>query len=356
VAAVDDPTVPSSVDLAIVLWTLDGAGNLILENVIVKEGDVLPGQTRPVRIVGTGPNQLALNDAGEVMFFAGLTGDPATDGCIYKGTVAPPLAQEGSPSPIAGRTWGNLSAHGMDLNDAGEYVFQADLDSSDLTNDRVIVRNGAIVRQEGTAPPGQPPALRAVHFGPSDGPVRIDDAGQMFSFVQWGVQGFKGYYVNDTLKVRETVTSVAGNTIRSLPSGPMAFTASHHNQVLAFRAAFVAGNVPRVIILDTGSASAPVGAPIVAPRPVALLARPNPFRQSTEVVYSLERAADVMLEAFDVSGRRILQLDAGLRAPGDHVVTWSGRDGRGRRVGAGVYFLRLSTGDRRVESRVLKVE
>ncbi len=73
--------------------------------------------------------------------------------------------------------------------------------------------------------------------------------------------------------------------------------------------------------------------------------RPNPFELATEIRFDLDRAQPVDLQVLDVTGRRVRTLFAGKYAAGPHRVTWNGTDDAGRRMAAGVYFVRLSTGD-----------
>jgi hypothetical protein len=70
---------------------------------------------------------------------------------------------------------------------------------------------------------------------------------------------------------------------------------------------------------------------------------PNPFRGETQVIYVLPRETRVSLAVYDVRGRRVRGLANDLRARGSHSARWDGRDERGRKVGPGVYFLRLQT-------------
>ncbi len=82
------------------------------------------------------------------------------------------------------------------------------------------------------------------------------------------------------------------------------------------------------------------------PGPTAFLAQnqPNPFSPRTTIRYSLP-ASDVNrpveLSVFDIGGRLVRQLVAADQPPGEYSVVWDGVDGRGSRVGAGVYFYRL---------------
>ncbi|MGH2570547.1 MAG: aryl-sulfate sulfotransferase, partial [bacterium] len=68
---------------------------------------------------------------------------------------------------------------------------------------------------------------------------------------------------------------------------------------------------------------------------------PNPFRTRTMIHYDLRQGGRVRLTVHDVSGRRVATLVDAHRDPGYWSVDWDGRDGRGIRAAAGVYFYRL---------------
>ena len=71
---------------------------------------------------------------------------------------------------------------------------------------------------------------------------------------------------------------------------------------------------------------------------------PNPFNPTTTIQYSLPTAMSVDLGVFDVLGRRIATLEAGVRQAGIHRVVWHGRDAGGAPIASGVYFCRLAAG------------
>ncbi|MBD3298614.1 MAG: PKD domain-containing protein, partial [candidate division Zixibacteria bacterium] len=70
---------------------------------------------------------------------------------------------------------------------------------------------------------------------------------------------------------------------------------------------------------------------------------PNPFNASTLIRYDLTAEADVRLEIFDITGRRVRLLHHGHREAGTHNAVWDGRDEQGRVVASGIYFYRLTT-------------
>ncbi len=85
-------------------------------------------------------------------------------------------------------------------------------------------------------------------------------------------------------------------------------------------------------------------------------AAPNPFNPKTDVHFDVARAGHTTLAIFDARGQRVRVLvDAELPA-GSHTVPWDGTDAQGRRVGSGVYFLRLAAGDVHDVSKVVMVK
>ncbi len=100
-----------------------------------------------------------------------------------------------------------------------------------------------------------------------------------------------------------------------------------------------------------------VGAPVVAAPAGFGLApvRPNPFGASAQVVFSLDRPGPVTLDVIDVAGRRVVTLTDRDLPAGAHAFPWDGRDTAGRNVAAGIYFVRLVSGDRTDLERVVRI-
>ena len=91
--------------------------------------------------------------------------------------------------------------------------------------------------------------------------------------------------------------------------------------------------------------------PVAAPRLNLRLPAPNPFNPHTTIRFDVTRASTVQLRVFDVGGALVRTLVDRHLPAGEHRVVWDGRDDRGREVGSGAYFLRLSSGEERAESR-----
>ncbi len=61
------------------------------------------------------------------------------------------------------------------------------------------------------------------------------------------------------------------------------------------------------------------------------------------VLVQMTEEAHARVDVFDLQGRRLRTLADRVLARGAHVLAWDGRGGDGSRVGAGVYFVRLTT-------------
>lgn len=92
-----------------------------------------------------------------------------------------------------------------------------------------------------------------------------------------------------------------------------------------------------------------------AARP-SIVAQPNPFREATELRFSLPRSGLVRIDVVDVSGRRVAQLVDGTMAEGNHTVRWDRHDDRGNRVAGGLYLLMLDVNATRAAHKIVVLE
>jgi hypothetical protein len=108
------------------------------------------------------------------------------------------------------------------------------------------------------------------------------------------------------------------------------------------------------VLLNTGTSLTSVGPP-PAPAALHLLApRPNPSRARVQIEFQLPRSEAAEAEIFDVAGRRTRTLLANqVLAPGDHVLTWDGRDAAGAPARAGIYLIRVGAGSESHVGRVV---
>lgn len=81
---------------------------------------------------------------------------------------------------------------------------------------------------------------------------------------------------------------------------------------------------------------------------------PNPFAGSTDLRFTLDQPGSARLLVFDPSGRLVRTWNvAGGR--GMHAIRWDGRDGKGRTVANGSYFVRLETAGRTQSRKIVRI-
>ena len=72
-------------------------------------------------------------------------------------------------------------------------------------------------------------------------------------------------------------------------------------------------------------------------------ARPNPFRGTAAVRFSLAAPTHVNVSIFDVSGRLVRTLVDGAMDKGEHTQSWDGADNGGNRVSGGIFWMKMHT-------------
>lgn len=221
-ASVDDPNITSSVDRALYIWTSDAAsGGLSTSTLIAAEGDVLTGQSAALTDFGTGAEETAINDDGDVLFAVDIPG--GLDAIyLYDGTFTE-VAQEGDPSPVAGRNWDVLTSTALDLNNNGDAVYRGSLDG-DTATDSVIIKKSLKLIQEGDTLPAIGGVFTFTSFG--TGPVQLSDGDEVLWYGDWNDSDTDidtGLFVEDELLVQEGVTTVGAlgiiDTLRGIGDG-----------------------------------------------------------------------------------------------------------------------------------------
>jgi hypothetical protein len=82
---------------------------------------------------------------------------------------------------------------------------------------------------------------------------------------------------------------------------------------------------------------------------------PNPFNPLTLIAFDLDRAREVKLVVFTLTGRKIATLLDTSLGPGHHQALWNGRGDSGQEVASGIYLYRLEAGDYFTSKRMLLV-
>ena len=101
-------------------------------------------------------------------------------------------------------------------------------------------------------------------------------------------------------------------------------------------------------------------APVTAEVPVKVLHlganHPNPFNPATTFDYALAADGRVVIEVFDLAGRRVRTLVDEPRAAGKYTATWDGKDDAGERTASGTYFCRMTSGGHVASSKMTLVK
>jgi hypothetical protein len=72
---------------------------------------------------------------------------------------------------------------------------------------------------------------------------------------------------------------------------------------------------------------------------------PNPFGSFLDIGYQVSKSCKLRLGVYDATGRLVKNLTRGVHNAGYYNMVWNGCDSAGRKVSAGVYFIRLETDD-----------
>jgi hypothetical protein len=159
-----------------------------------------------------------------------------------------------------------------------------------------------------------------------------------------------------------TGTLAAGPTdiANALSSGPYRLPAAGNVPVFfallaGTNLADLQANADRARLFFADSVVTDAAPPGVPPRPVVALgaATPNPFNPSTRFELTVSEVRWARVTVHDARGRLLTTLADGRFTPGRHVVTWDGRDARGRGVASGVYFAQLDSGGIRQTRRIV---
>jgi hypothetical protein len=242
IANIDDPSVQLNIEKVLVIWTLDGIGNLLTETKKDITGDIfLLGNGTPIGNFVSNPHHFSFNDSGSAMYAITLnTGSGGNDDAVCIDNA--PLAEEGFPAvAFPSRNWTGFTTPEMGMNNAGDYVLSLSLDGSTLDN-AVIVKNTTKFAQEGDAVLGTSGYILS-SFG--SGPVEIGDNGNVLWFAIWDdpVSAHdSGLMVNQNIIVEEGVTMAGPNVITELTGLIDGYHMSSFGNVVIFEGKLDNGN------------------------------------------------------------------------------------------------------------------
>ena len=75
---------------------------------------------------------------------------------------------------------------------------------------------------------------------------------------------------------------------------------------------------------------------------------PNPFNPAAQISFSIPKEGYAKLSAFDMTGKEVDIIHEGYQSAGFHTYTWNASE-----MSSGVYYLRLSIGDRSTTAKAV---
>lgn len=93
----------------------------------------------------------------------------------------------------------------------------------------------------------------------------------------------------------------------------------------------------------------------VATAPYLRRIMPDPARVQASIAFGQSEIGPLRLELFDLTGRRVRMLQDGPVAVGEHTRVWDLRSDGGSPVGAGIYFVRLTTKRSQLTQRMVVI-
>ncbi|MFZ1683871.1 MAG: 5'-nucleotidase C-terminal domain-containing protein [Candidatus Zixiibacteriota bacterium] len=83
---------------------------------------------------------------------------------------------------------------------------------------------------------------------------------------------------------------------------------------------------------------------------------PNPFNPSTRIEFSLPSTQQVRLDIYNILGEQVTTLVDGEMSAGQHSIEWNSTDSHGQGVASGIYFYRLTAGDKVATRKMMLVK
>ncbi len=167
-----------------------------------------------------------------------------------------------------------------------------------------------------------------------------------------------GNWIDNLASHLERDGNIQENPMFCVDDGGYTWTVSEYSPMLAANNS-CATNIGRI---DDGGACGNFEPPEIEPEIRNFLVHtpaPNPFLPSannaTTLSFELPLSGPVTVVVYDISGRKVKELESSFRAAGANTVAWSGRDESGSAVAAGVYLMRVQSEAGTASERVVVI-
>jgi hypothetical protein len=199
------------------------------------------------------------------------------------------------------------------------------------------------------APTGAPPSARAYHSAIYD-PLRD----RMVVFGGWPT------LLNDVwaLKLSGAPAWSALSPFGPAPTARMHHTVFHdsgRDRMTVYGGLANSGALNDVRTLTWNGTTSVAGTADAGDRVELATPYPNPSRDVTNLLFRLGEPSRILLDVFDVHGRRVRRIADGWFPAGRHAYTWRGDDDRGGALGGGLYFVRLQGAGVEATRRIIRI-
>ena len=209
-------TSAQTTEAALVRFDLDPTGNILDQEVMIKEPELPFGQTVGLSTLVNGETRAEINNSGNFVWcgrLAPLAGDQ--DAIVY-GNLTNNICQSNSPSAIPGRDWDNFASAPITLNNANQWAAILHLDNSNPSNQALIAVNETVIYREGDALPYDP-SETLVSF--DNLCVDLSDTGEVCYYARWGAPGTadEGIFLdNEAVCLSGDTVTASGETVTAI--------------------------------------------------------------------------------------------------------------------------------------------
>jgi hypothetical protein len=86
---------------------------------------------------------------------------------------------------------------------------------------------------------------------------------------------------------------------------------------------------------------------------LSIISYPNPFNPSTTISFTLAEETEITLEIYNIKGQKVATLINGNLRTGKQEIVWNGVDENGVFVSSGIYFSRLTVGEKKLLQKMM---
>jgi hypothetical protein len=198
-----DPAGPFGTLAVLLLWDVDDTG-ILAESVVVKAGDVLPGQAGGVTSFSISARSRALDAAGRALY--SIRAAPDGNTAVYLDDTL--VVEQGDPIGGTTHVWGDLLNLSLDLNDVGDWVL---VDNSADFSAEVLALDGSAAFATGDGHPA-PDGFTLTGIAAGLG-LRVGDNRNVLWVGDWNDPDSskkRGLFLGDRLLVQEGVSAAGG--------------------------------------------------------------------------------------------------------------------------------------------------